>query len=80
MRFEYAPIARQKRLALRVVNTSLFVNSDPALLARLIRNLLANAVRYTESGGVVLGCRRAGSEVRIEVWDTGKGIPADRPR
>jgi signal transduction histidine kinase/CheY-like chemotaxis protein len=78
VRFEYAPIARQKRLALRVVKTSLFVQSDPSLLARLIRNLLSNAVRYTDSGGVVLGCRRTGSEVRIEVWDTGKGIPANR--
>jgi signal transduction histidine kinase/CheY-like chemotaxis protein len=78
VRFEYAPIARQKRLSLRVMRTSLFVHSDPSLLARLIRNLLSNAVRYTDSGGVVLGCRRMGSEVRIEVWDTGKGIPADR--
>jgi signal transduction histidine kinase/CheY-like chemotaxis protein len=78
LRFEYAPIARQKRLSLSVVKTSLFVQSDPSLLARLIRNLLANAVRYTDGGGVVLGCRRAAGEVRIEVWDTGKGIPRDR--
>ncbi|MFL6604543.1 MAG: hybrid sensor histidine kinase/response regulator [Steroidobacteraceae bacterium] len=78
VRFEYGQIARQKRLSLSVVKTSLFVRSDPSLLARLIRNLLSNAVRYTDSGGVVLGCRRMGSEVRIEVWDTGKGIPVDR--
>src|SRR5581483_2737471 len=78
VRFEYAPIPRQKRLTFRVARTSLCFQSDPALLARLIRNLLSNAVRYTDSGGVVLGCRRAGSEVRIEVWDTGKGIPANR--
>ncbi|MDB6104670.1 MAG: hybrid sensor histidine kinase/response regulator, partial [Gammaproteobacteria bacterium] len=78
VRFEYAQIARQKRVSLRVVKTSLFVQSDPSLLARLIRNLLSNAVRYTDAGGVVLGCRRMGSEVRIEVWDTGKGIPANR--
>jgi two-component system, sensor histidine kinase len=78
VRFEYGQIARQKRLSFRVVKTSLFVQSDPSLLARLIRNLLSNAVRYTDSGGVVLGCRRIGSEVRIEVWDTGKGIPAGR--
>jgi signal transduction histidine kinase/CheY-like chemotaxis protein len=78
VRFEYSQIARQKRLSLRVVKTSLFVQSDPSLLARLIRNLLSNAVRYTDVGGVVLGCRRMGSDVRIEVWDTGKGIPADR--
>ena len=73
-----ADIARQKRVALKVMKTSLYVRSDPSLLARLIRNLLSNAVRYTDTGGVVLGCRRAGDAVRIEVWDTGKGIPADR--
>jgi two-component system, sensor histidine kinase len=78
VRFEYAQIARQKHLSLRVVKTSLFVQSDSSLLVRLIRNLLSNAVRYTDTGGVVLGCRRKGNEVRIEVWDTGKGIPADR--
>jgi len=78
VRFEYGPIARQKRLSLKVMKTSLLVQSDPALLARLIRNLLSNAVRYTDAGGVVLGCRRTGKEVRIEVWDTGKGIPPDR--
>lgn len=78
VRFEYGPIARQKRLSLKVMKTSLLVQSDPSLLARLIRNLLSNAVRYTDAGGVVLGCRRTRNEVRIEVWDTGKGIPADR--
>ena len=78
VRFEYGPVARQKRLSLKVMKTSLLVQSDPSLLGRLIRNLLSNAVRYTDSGGVVLGCRRAGNDVRIEVWDTGKGIPADR--
>jgi signal transduction histidine kinase/CheY-like chemotaxis protein len=78
VRFEYGQIARQKGLALKVMKTSLYVRSDPSLLARLIRNLLSNAIRYTDTGGVVLGCRRAGDAVRIEVWDTGKGIPTDR--
>jgi len=78
VRFEYAPIARQKQLSLKVMKTSLYVQSDLSLLARLIRNLLSNAVRYTDEGGVVLGCRRTGADVRIEVWDTGKGVPADR--
>ena len=73
VRFEYAPIARQKRLSLTVMKTVVHVQSDPSLLARMIRNLLSNAVRYTESGGVVLGCRRRGNTVRIEVWDTGNG-------
>jgi signal transduction histidine kinase/CheY-like chemotaxis protein len=78
VRFEYGPVARQKRLSFKVMKTSLLVQSDPSLLVRLIRNLLSNAVRYTDAGAVVLGCRRKGNEVRIEVWDTGKGIPADR--
>jgi two-component system, sensor histidine kinase len=78
VRFEYAPIARQKRVTLTVMKTSAHVLSDPSLLGRIVRNLLANAVRYTDRGGVVLGCRRRGNTVRIEVWDTGRGIPAER--
>ena len=50
--------------------------SDPSLLARIVRNLLANAVRYTDRGGGA-GCSRRGKTVRIEVWDTGRGIAAD---
>jgi two-component system, sensor histidine kinase len=78
VRFEFAPIARQKRVSLTVMKTSAHVVSDPSLLARIVRNLLANAVRYTDRGGVVLGCRRRGKTVRIEVWDSGRGIPTER--
>ncbi|MDB6091448.1 MAG: hybrid sensor histidine kinase/response regulator [Gammaproteobacteria bacterium] len=78
VRFEYGPIARQKRVSLTVMKTSVYVLSDPSLLGRIVRNLLANAVRYTDRGGVVLGCRRRGNTVRIEVWDTGRGIPQER--
>jgi two-component system, sensor histidine kinase len=76
--FEYAPVAKQKGLSLRVMNTSLYVRSDPTLLARIVRNLLANAVRYTDRGRVTVGCRRRGDRVSIEVWDTGPGIPAEK--
>jgi len=78
VRFEYAPIARQKRVSLSVMKTSIHVVSDPSLLGRIIRNLLANALRYTDQGGVVLGCRRRGNTVRIEVWDSGRGIPPEQ--
>jgi CheY-like chemotaxis protein/anti-sigma regulatory factor (Ser/Thr protein kinase) len=78
LRFEYAPVARQKNLALIVMKTSVYVRSDVSLISRIIRNLLSNAVSYTDRGGVVLGCRRCGDSVRIEVWDSGRGIPADR--
>src|SRR6185436_154047 len=61
-----------------VVESSLTVRSDPRLLEQTLRNLLANAVKYTESGKVLLGCRRRGDMLRIEVWDTGIGIPTEQ--
>jgi two-component system, sensor histidine kinase len=76
--FEYATIAQRKGLRLRVMKTSLCVRSDPTLFARILRNLVANAVRYTERGRVTVGCRRRGERVSVEVWDTGPGIPAEK--
>jgi two-component system, sensor histidine kinase len=68
-------------LALRVVPTAWGVDSDPVLLERILRNLVANALRYTRSGGVVLGARRRGASVRIDVIDSGIGIaPVDCER
>lgn len=72
------PEASRKGLAIGAVPTSLQVESDPVLLERLLRNLLVNAVRYTESGRVLIGCRRRGGRVVIQVLDTGIGIPADK--
>jgi CheY-like chemotaxis protein len=80
VRVEYEPVALQKDLVLRVVHNSLFVRSDPVLLERIMRNLVANAVRYTDRGRVVLGARRTAGVVRIEVWDCGRGIPKDKHR
>jgi two-component system CheB/CheR fusion protein len=71
---EYTYIAQAEGLTLRVVHSALNVVSDPRLLEQMVRNLLANAVKYTKSGKVLLGCRRSGNSVRIEVWDTGIGI------
>ncbi len=65
------------KLKLRRVRTSCHVVSDRQLLAGMLRNLVANALKYTVKGGVLVGARRRGETVRIEVWDTGIGIPAD---
>jgi two-component system, sensor histidine kinase len=80
VRAEYEPAATQKELSFRVPGNSLFVRSDPVLLDRIMRNLVANAVRYTDRGKIVFGARRVGETVRIEVWDSGRGIPKDKHR
>ncbi len=75
---EYGPRAAARGLRLRAVGCGGVVLSDPVLLERILRNLLENAVRHTERGGILLGCRRQGSSLRVEVLDTGPGIPAER--
>ena len=75
---EFAPQAAEKGLNLTVINTDLEVCSDPLLLERILRNLISNAIRYTERGRVLIGCRRRGATVSVEVWDTGIGIPPDQ--
>ena len=74
LRDEFTPQAAEKGLSLHVRPGDFEVASDPQLLEQLLRNLVANALRYTERGRVLVGCRRAGREVRIQVWDTGIGI------
>jgi CheY-like chemotaxis protein len=71
---EYQPIARRRGLRLMRVPTHVSVESDPVLLERMLRNIVSNAVRYTKSGGVVVGVRRRGARVAIEVSDTGPGM------
>lgn len=68
------PIAAQEGVDIRIVPTSVFVESDPVLLGRVVRNLIANAIRYRRRGRVVAGVRRHGGSLRIEVWDNGVGI------
>lgn len=70
----FAPQANAKGLVFRVRDTEAVVFADPLLVEQILRNLLANAIRYTERGGVLLGCRRRGDRVVLEVWDTGIGI------
>jgi PAS domain S-box-containing protein len=77
---EFTAMANQREIGFRVVATNLAVFSDPHLLRRILQNFLSNAVRYTSQGGVLLGCRRRGNVLRIEVWDTGPGIPLDKRR
>jgi len=66
--------AHEKGLSLRVFPARAWVRSDRLLLERILLNLVSNAVRYTSRGGVLVGCRRRGERLRVEVWDTGPGI------
>jgi len=75
MRTEFTYHTEMEGFDWRVVPSSLTVRSDPRLLEQIIRNLLSNAVKYTSKGKLLLGCRRRGDNLRIEVWDTGHGIP-----
>jgi two-component system, sensor histidine kinase len=74
----HAPEAQLKGLRLRFVCSSLTAYSDPILLGRILGNLISNAIRYTERGGVLVGCRRRLGKTWVEVWDTGIGIPEDK--
>ena len=75
LELEFLPLARAKGLELQFVPTRLWVSSDRRLLRRVLQNLLSNAIKYTSEGKVLLGVRRSGDKVRVEVWDTGPGIP-----
>lgn len=75
---EFDEVARAAGLGLRKRIPALAVRTDHRLLSRILRNFLSNACRYTERGSVLLAARRRGESVRLEVWDTGRGIPADQ--
>ena len=72
--FNYAPEAARKRLRLIVVPSGCTVRTDAALLERVLNNLVSNAIRYTERGKILVGCRRRSGAVELQVWDTGIGI------
>lgn len=78
LRNEFAGLAESKGLDWRMVRCSYHTDSDPMMLRQILANLIANAIRYTESGRVVFGCRRRGDSVEIQVFDTGLGIPVSQ--
>jgi Na+/proline symporter/signal transduction histidine kinase/CheY-like chemotaxis protein len=78
LRVEFEPQALEKGLSLRVLPCSLYVRSDRRLLRRVLQNLVSNAIKYTEEGRVLLGCRHRGVNVVVEVHDTGPGIPLSK--
>ncbi len=77
LREEFSYQAQAQALDLRVLPCPLRVHSDPRLLEQMIRNLLANAMKYTRNGRILLGCRRRVGQIRVEIWDTGIGIAED---
>lgn len=78
LRDEFTYLAQARHLSLHVLPSSAIVESDPRLLEQMVRNLLANAIKYTRHGKILLGCRRNGDGLRIEVWDCGIGIAEDQ--
>lgn len=75
---EFGPQADAKQLVYRCRETSLAAYADPALVELILRNLIANAIRYTERGGVLIACRKRGGRLHLEVWDSGIGIAAEK--
>lgn len=75
---EFQLVAEDKGLHLRACHSSVLVRSDSRLLQRILRNFISNAIRYTEQGRVLIGCRRKPGSISIQIWDTGNGIPADK--
>jgi signal transduction histidine kinase/CheY-like chemotaxis protein len=74
----FEPAAFEKGLALRFRGAGHVVHADPLLVERILRNLVSNAIRYTTDGTVLVGCRRRGDRLWLQVWDTGPGITEDQ--
>ncbi|HKT72336.1 MAG TPA: hybrid sensor histidine kinase/response regulator [Steroidobacteraceae bacterium] len=77
---EYEPLAAEKGLSLSMSRTTAVARTDPQLLERILRHLVTNAIRYTDDGGILVGCRRGPGVWALQVWDTGRGIAANQQR
>jgi signal transduction histidine kinase/ActR/RegA family two-component response regulator len=75
---EMGIIADEKTLFYRTRDCNVMVEADPGLVKIILMNLVSNAIRYTGKGGVLIGCRKRGDRIVVEVWDTGQGIPKDQ--
>ncbi|MGQ4275154.1 hybrid sensor histidine kinase/response regulator [Terrihabitans sp. B22-R8] len=80
LELEFRPLAEAKNLRLRVIGSQYWVSTDRRMLRRLLQNLLSNAIKYTQSGSVLLGCRRRGDRLSIEIMDTGLGIAPSKQK
>ena len=74
---EFAPLAKARGVSLRVVPTSLSVRSDPSYLYRILQNIISNAIRYTDGASILIGARRRGDRVEVQVLDRGPGISGE---
>lgn len=77
-RREFIEQAQDQKLDLRVVACSEVIHSDPKIMKQMLRNLISNALKYTKRGKILIGCRRRGQTLTIEIWDTGVGIAASQ--
>ncbi|VAW04034.1 Sensor histidine kinase [hydrothermal vent metagenome] len=75
---EFTAIARDRGIEFKMIPSSAIVHSDPKLLRRVLQNFISNAIRYTEKGRVLLGCRRRQGQIDIQVWDSGYGISENK--
>ena len=78
LRLDFEPMAFEKGLSLRLRGAAHVVLADPVLVERIARNLVSNAIRYTEDGTVLVGCRRRAGKVLLQVWDSGAGIAPEQ--
>ncbi|MBZ0217619.1 MAG: hybrid sensor histidine kinase/response regulator, partial [Fimbriimonadaceae bacterium] len=80
MAIEFRPMAQEKGIKLRVITSSVAVRSDRRMLSRILQNFISNAIKYSSKGHILVGCRRKNKNIRIEVHDTGRGIPASKQK